>query len=143
MGRARNIAGCPLCLKSAENIFLSNLPFGRPRTPRRVGLMRDVSVFCSIFSGIFFVQARVFTCAHLKQGHGKTPRRPDGEIVPARGSLVISQGRVLYWSLLELAGDEAFVYSVSGRRHSYVSRLVESDTSHIQPPRFAGLPRAQ
>ena len=100
-------------------------------------------VFCSIFSGIFFVQARVSTCAHLNEGHGKMPRRPDGEIVPACGSLGISQGRVLYWPLLELAGDEAFIHSFSGRRHSYVSRLVESDTSHIQPPRFAGLPRAQ
>merc|ERR1711924_187455 len=36
-------------------------------------------VFCSIFSGIFFVQARVSTCAHLNEGHDKMPRRPDGK----------------------------------------------------------------
>ena len=36
-----------------------------------------------------------------------------------------------------------YTKSLVGRRQSYVSQLVESDTRHIQPSRFAGLPRAQ
>merc|ERR1719359_228070 len=62
--------------KISRKPFSETLPFGRRQIPRRAGPMRDVSVFCSIFSRIFFLCKPVYAHERIRS-RGMAKRHTD------------------------------------------------------------------